>query len=268
MHPILEEYFESVGVEFFAVRDYGELRVTSPEIAAREDFVPKCAILFVLPYYTVTPKNISRYAASLDYHLGIRRIGEGLIARLREAFAEAHFKIYGDHSPIDEVHAALTSGLGIAGDNGLLINEKYGSYIFIADLLSDLPIEVLGEPTVTPIKGCHHCGACRRACPTGILRGEGADCLSAITQRKGELTEGEQALMRRYHTAWGCDLCQSVCPYNKDPLVTPIGFFHEETIGELSSELLASMDKHAFQKRAFAWRGRKVVERNLKIIEK
>ena len=268
MHPILSEYFAQMKIEYYAVRDYATLQVTAPEIAAREEFLPRSAILFVLPYYTVTPKNLSRYAASLDYHLGIRRIGEGLIARLREAFPDAHFKIYGDHSPINEVHAALTSGLGIAGDNGLLINEKYGSYIFIADLLSDLPIEVLGEPTVTPIKGCHHCGACRRACPTGILRGEGEDCLSAVTQRKGELTEEEKALMRRYNTAWGCDLCQSACPYNQNPLVTPIDFFHEEGIEELTSGLLASMNKQDFQRRAFAWRGRKVVERNLEILGK
>lgn len=267
MHPIIEEYFASVGVEDYTVRDYASLRVTAPEIAAREPFEPKSVILFVLPYYTGTPKNISRYAASLDYHLGIRRIGEGLIGRLREAFPDAHFKIYGDHSPINEVHAALTSGLGIAGDNGLLIHKKYGSYIFLADLICDLPVEVLGEETIRPIEGCLHCGACRRACPTGILRGEGTDCLSAITQRKGELTEAEQELMRRYHTAWGCDLCQSVCPYNRDPVVTPISFFHEERIEELTSELLASMSKQDFQRRAFAWRGRKVVERNLKILE-
>ena len=84
MHPILEEYFASVGVEDYAVRDYASLRVTAPEIAAREPFEPKSVILFVLPYYTGTPKNISRYAASLDYHLGIRCIGEGLIDAARE----------------------------------------------------------------------------------------------------------------------------------------------------------------------------------------
>ena len=99
-----------------------------------------------------------------------------------------------------------------------------------------------------------------------ILTGEGSDCLSAITQRKGELTDDEKSLMRKYNTAWGCDLCQSVCPYNREPKITPIAFFHRERISELTRDILDNMDKASFQRRAFAWRGRKTVERNLDIL--
>ena len=206
----LKEYFDSVRIDFFAVAKYEDLRVINERILKREDFSPKSAILFLLPYYTLTPKNISRYAASLDYHLIIREIGEGLIRVLREAFPDAKMKIYGDHSPIDEREAALTHGLGILGKNGLLINEKYGSYIFIADLLTDIDPSLLGVTEKGEIRKCTECGRCLAACPTGILRGEGCDCLSAITQRKGELTESEILLMQKYNTVWGCEDRKSV----------------------------------------------------------
>ena len=73
--------------------------------------------------------------------------------------------------------------------------------------------------------------------------------------------------MRKYNTAWGCDECQSSCPYNREPEKTPVTFFYRDRISELSRELLDSMDKAAFEKRAFAWRGRKTVERNLDILK-
>ena len=133
--------------------------------------------------------------------------------------------------------------------------------------MTDLSPELLGAITPLEVATCHHCGACKRACPTGILRGEGEDCLSAITQRKGELTESEMDMMRRYNTAWGCDLCQSACPFNREPVKTPIEFFYRERIDELTREKLDTMDKAEFNRRAFAWRGRKTVERNLEILK-
>lgn len=263
-----DTFFSSTGIEYYAVADIKNVRLTKGELLEREDFVPRSVILFLVPYYTLTPKNISRYAASYDYHLIIRKIGEGLSEALKADFPLAKMKIYGDHSPIDERSAALTHGLGILGDNGLLINEKYGSYIFIGDMICDIPPEKLGARETGEVRYCMHCGACKRSCPTGILRGESDACLSAITQRKGELEEWEKECMRRYNTAWGCDLCQSACPYNKNPEKTPVRMFYEDVIEELTSEGLSRMNKEDFQRRAFSWRGRKVVERNLEILEK
>lgn len=268
MKHIIKDYFTSQNIEYYAVLDYASCRQINRSIMEREDFEPKSVIVYLLPYYTGETVNISRYAASLDYHLALREYSEGLITALLAARPEARAKGYGDHSPIDEVGAALISGLGIVGDNGLTINEKYGSYVFIGDVVTDIPAEELGATEICDVKRCMHCGACKRACPTGILRSEGDDCLSAITQRKGELTDSECDLMRKYNTVWGCDLCQSACPYNKEPKITPLEFFHRERITELTREILDAMDKSSFMRRAFSWRGRKTVERNLDILNK
>ena len=73
--------------------------------------------------------------------------------------------------------------------------------------------------------------------------------------------------MKKHNTVWGCDLCQTVCPYNKAPRVTPIAFFKEALIPHLTLDILESMNDGAFSERAFAWRGRKTVERNLRLFE-
>ena len=267
MKEILKRYFESVGVEYYSVLSYTDCREINPNIRERESFMPRSVIVYLLPYYTGETVNISRYAASLDYHIALGEVAAGLIEALKGARPDCSAKGYGDHSPIDEVGAALRSGLGVVGDNGLILNERYGSYVFIGDVVTDIDPELLGAVEPVEVRRCMCCGACKRACPTGILRGEGTDCLSAITQRKGELADSEQALMRRYNTAWGCDLCQSSCPYNKEPRVTPIAFFHRDRIAELTREQLHAMDKESFRSRAFAWRGRKTLERNLDILK-
>ena len=265
---MLKEFFKNEGIEYFSVLDYKSCIEISPSIIEREDFTPKSVILFLMPYYTGETENISRYAASLDYHLAIREVGLGLSSYLSDKFPSAKMKIFGDHSPIAERHAALISGLGIAGDSGLLINEKYGTYVFIGDMITDIPAELLGKSPLCEIAACPHCGACKRACPTGVLRGESEECLSAITQKKGELTDEEKSLMVKHNTAWGCDLCQVCCPYNKNPEKTPLEFFYRERISRLDQATLDGMSKEDFKKRAFAWRGKKTVERNLEILER
>lgn len=262
----LRSLFSKLNIEYFSVISYADCRQIRGDIMDREDFLPRSVIIYLLPYYTGECQNISRYAASLDYHLAIKEVNLEIESHLKSHFPDAKMRGYGDHSPIDECHAALAAGLGILGDNGLIINEKYGSYVFVGDMITDIPPEELSALKPLPIKKCEGCGACKAACPTGLLCGKSLDCLSMITQKKGELSEEEKALMRKYNTAWGCDECQSVCPHNSSPKKTPLEFFYKERIDSLSSELLASMDKAAFSKRAFAWRGRRTVERNIEIL--
>lgn len=263
----LDRLFGSLSIDAYGALSIADVDIINEKLLLREDFKPKSILVFLVPYYAGETVNLSRYAAARDYHIAIREITERLIAGIKEKYPEAHAKGYGDHSPIAERAAALRAGLGILGDNGLIIHEKYGTYVFIGDVITDLPPEVLGAKPPQPIRTCEHCGRCRTACPTGILRGEGTDCLSAITQKKGTLSENEIALMRKYNTVWGCDLCQTACPHNRAPMLTPISFFREQRIPHLTAENLASLSDEAFMERAFAWRGRKTVERNVLLFE-
>lgn len=267
MNTEISKFFEEQKIEYYSVLDYADCIETNSRIMKRESFLPKSVIVFLVPYFVSIPKNLSVYAASEDYHIIIGELTEGLIARLSKVYPKNFFRGYGDHSPIDERAAAVSAGLGIVGDSGLLINEKYGTYAFIADVVTDVPPELLGAQRPTPVRNCIGCGRCKKACPTGVLRGDGDSCLSAITQKKGELSESEKELMRRCNTVWGCDVCQSVCPYNANPQKTPISFFYRDRIEELTSDVLASLDEESFSRRAFAWRGRKTVERNVLSLE-
>lgn len=263
MKDIIREYLKGQSIEYFSVLDYKSVREINSYIIEREDFLPRSVIVFLLPYYSGPTENLSVYAASVDYHTVLRRITDGLVSLLSEHYPKSHSRGYGDHSPIDERHAALISGLGMLGDSGLIINEKYGTYVFVGDVVTDVEPELLGACAPGEIIRCSHCGACLSACPTGILRGEGDDCLSAITQRKGELLETEIRLMREYNTVWGCDVCQSVCPHNSEHTLTPVQDFYDKRIQKLTSAEVSKMSKDELRSRAFGWRGRAVVMRNL-----
>lgn len=261
----INEFFEKEKIEYYAILDYNDLHQINPRIIERKNIEAKSVIIFLIPYYAGETVNLSKYAAAKDYHLYIKGITERLIQFLRAEYPENSFFGFGDHSPIDERYAALVGGLGILGENGLLINEKYGTYVFVADVISDLPKEKIGASAPKAIKKCKNCNACKNACPTGILAGKSAVCLSFVTQKKGELSEDEIKLIKENNTVWGCDVCQDVCPYNKDTKQTPIDFFKTSLIKNLTKEILDSMDEEEFSERAFAWRGRKTVLRNLEL---
>ena len=264
---MIAKLFQREKIEYFSSLSYKDVRVTREDIIAREDFVPRSVIVYLVPYYAGNTVNLSKYAAARDYHLYIRDLNRRLISDLKKAYPENSFKGYGDSSPIDERHAALSLGLGILGENRLLINEKYGSYIFIGEIITDLEPEILGVSSPKPTVHCDGCGICKSKCPTGSLRDFSCECLSSITQKKGELTENEVDLMRKCGTVWGCDVCQDVCPHNKDPRKTPVLFFKEDRIEELTEDVLHSMSREDFSERAFAWRGIKTLERNLEFMK-
>ncbi len=263
----LNKIFSAQGIECFGALSIADVAVIRAPLLEKEDFSARSVLLFLVPYYAGEAVNLSRYAAAKDYHLFMKALFLRIIDGIREKYPAVRAKGFADHSPIDERTAAMRAGLGVLGDNGLLIHEKYGSYVFIGEIFTDLLPEELFAKPARQMRTCEHCGLCKSLCPTGILRGESELCLSAITQKKGDLSDMEIGLIRKYNTAWGCDECQRSCPHNRSPLPSPIPFFHEDRIPWLTKEILGAMGKNAFSERAFAWRGRKTVERNLDILE-
>lgn len=271
MQAFLRQFFASEQIDAYAALDVRDVTLTRAYLVERLPFTPKTAILFLAPYYAGESENLSRYAAPRDYHLYMK----GLFSRFTDALAEynptRHAAGFADHSPINEREAAARAGLGILGDNGLIIHEKYGSFVFIGEILTDAPPDACGARAPISPPRCEGCGACRAACPTGILRGESDKCLSAITQQKAPLLEEDVALMKTANTVWGCDVCQTACPHNARAVrggsaLTPIPFFRKERITRITPTILAGMSDSDFADRAFSFRGRGILERNLKIL--
>lgn len=240
-------------------------RITRRYLLERVGIADGTVLCFAIPYYVgdAAPSNISRYARGRDYHVYVKQLSERMLPRLEQRYPDNRFALFADHSPIDERHAAVISGIGILGNNGLVITDDYSSYVFIAELVTDADI---GDAP-RPLRRCEGCGLCRTACPYHF---EG--CLSELTQRRGELSEQDRAAVRAGGSAWGCDICGEVCPHTRAALkrgsiYSPIPFFAEDRLPFLTSEQLAAMSDEQFALRAYSWRGRGVIMRNLKILE-
>ncbi|HOJ04743.1 MAG TPA: tRNA epoxyqueuosine(34) reductase QueG [Bacteroidota bacterium] len=158
--------------------------------------------------------RISRYAWGDDYHRLIDerlRLLEEQIVRLAP---DARTRRYVDTGPVLEKAWAVRAGIGWLGKNGNVLTRDYGSWVFLAVIITDLELEI-----DTPIADyCGSCTACIEACPTeAIVRPGVVDanrCLSYITiEHRGEFTEEQRSLDFQ---AWlyGCDTCQDVCPWN------------------------------------------------------
>lgn len=252
----LTEYLHAAGIPAAGTVPFSACKIQKQHLLT---FPAKTALMFLIPYYVPTGEhNLSLYAVAGDYHYYLRGFFDRILPTLHEAFPDASFAGFTDHSPIDEREAAAKAGLGIFGDNGLLIHPRYGTFHFIGEILTDLETDA----EVHEIGHCEHCGRCRTACPTP------GDCLSALTQKKGVLTAEEEATILRHGSCWGCDACQNCCPHNRNIEETPIDFFHRDRIPILTSERLDAMSDEFFATRAYAWRGRAVIARNLALFER
>ena len=256
MRKIFEDFFDGEKLYVRAEISAESLLVIQPHLMPENI---KSAIVWLIPYYTGKHenRNVSLYAVSRDYHLYARELNSRLCALAKAHFPNDEFYGFCDSSPVNEVAAAITAGLGVLGKNRLLINEKYGSFVFIGCLLSTLPPE---NPVGFAMKSCNGCGKCIKAC--GFLSGDRDYCMSDLNQKK-TVTDEELAAIRAEKIRWGCDVCQEVCPMNKEVSETPIEFFREEQLEWVTSEILENMPKDVFKKRAYSWRGKKTILRNV-----
>ena len=168
----------------------------------------------------LTLGKIARYAWGEDYHTIIEEKLEPLIAAIAERGGRC-WKGYVDHGPLLERAFAERAGLGFIGKNTTLITPDYGSWVFLAEVVTDLEL-------VEDLPMTSQCGSCRRcldACPTGALteayRLDARRCLSYLTiENKREIPEEYHPRMEGW--LFGCDLCQEVCPFNRRPIETDV----------------------------------------------
>ncbi|MCH2115260.1 MAG: tRNA epoxyqueuosine(34) reductase QueG [Pirellulales bacterium] len=215
-------------------------------------------VMLGMNYATVLPAQprvgqgrVSRYAwGKSDYHDLIRQRLHQLADSLRDLVPAAQTRGVVDTAPLLEREFAQMAGLGWVGKNTLLLSKKSGSYFFLAALLTDAP---LSYDTAHLADHCGNCRACLDACPTDAFVEpyvlDASRCISYLTI---ELQEAIPMELRKGMGQWafGCDVCQDVCPWNDvAPADAESAFQPEAEKNPLSLEALFDLDDDAFRRR-------------------
>ena len=273
----LDKAFAAAGAAAWGGLPFSELAadMTVEAVQKAEQLCPgpKTVLVAAFPYYAgERAGNLSLYARGLDYHTVVTGRLNTVCNFLKEKYENNIFLPAADNSPLSERQAAWRCGVGLRGKNGLVILPPYGTYVFLGTILTDAVPEL---PPSGPSPDCIGCGRCLSACPGGALGEKGVDlsrCLSELTQKKGELTGEEAALLKAHPLIWGCDCCQRVCPYNAAPALSPLPEFREELVDSLTGSDLEGLTNRTFREkygdRAFAWRGPAPLRRNLELGER
>jgi epoxyqueuosine reductase len=158
---------------------------------------------------------ISRYTLGRDYHKLIRKRLAQLAKRIEEEAGRGQYRAFVDSAPVLERAVAERAGLGWIAKNAMLINAEAGSWFFLGEIYTDLPLPV-NAPQQT--KHCGTCTACLEICPTDAFTGpfelDARKCISYLTiEHKGSIDPALRPLMG--NRIFGCDDCQLVCPWNK-----------------------------------------------------
>jgi epoxyqueuosine reductase len=157
---------------------------------------------------------VSRYALGRDYHKVLRQALQGLAEDMIGALGPMGYRVFVDSGPVLERALACKAGIGWIGKHTNLLAREAGSYFFIGEILTDLPLPVDEEASAH----CGSCSACIPACPTGAITAphqlDARRCISYLTI---ELHGAIPAELRRLlgNRIYGCDDCQLVCPWNK-----------------------------------------------------
>ena len=197
----------------------------------------KSIIVCVFPYHIEDKyeSNISRYCYGMDYHLVIKEKLNEICEEIKSVDEKFEYRVFADNGPLVDRYLAYLAGIGYYGVNNNLITDKYGSYVFIGYIVNNYDLEA-DNPTN---KTCIKCNKCVKYCPGNALEGNykmnPKKCLSYITQKKEELTLEEKDKMKKNKLIFGCDICQIVCPHNKD--------ICESNIEEFTTDLITNLDE-------------------------
>ena len=188
----------------------GTLRV----ITARMNYLPPDADDPAATLATGERAYIARYALGRDYHKVLRQRLQQLADRLAAEVGPFGYRVFTDSAPVLEVALAAKAGLGWRGKHTLLLARDAGSYFFLGEIYTDLPV----PPTPAVEAHCGTCTACIGACPTGAIVApyevDARRCISYLTiELKGSIPEALRPLIG--NRVYGCDDCQLACPWNR-----------------------------------------------------
>ena len=181
----------------------------------------KSVVSLLFNYYTPkkqTDKNapkISQYAYGEDYHFVVKRKLKTFFLRIQEEIGDVGGRVFVDSAPVMDKVWAEKSGLGWIGKNANLINNKNGSFFFIAELILDLDL----NPDNAAKDHCGTCTRCIDACPTDAIEQpyvvNGSKCISYLTIELKDAIVPDEFRGKMDNWMFGCDICQDVCPWNR-----------------------------------------------------
>ena len=189
----------------------GTLRV----ISVRMDYFPPDATGIQKVLNQPDRGFISRYALGRDYHKIIRKRLQKLVDWMQTEVGNFGYRVFTDSAPVLEKALAENAGLGWIGKHTNLINPQAGSWFFLGEIYTDLPLEISSSP---PTNHCGTCQACIDICPTQAIVApyqlDARRCISYLTiELKGSIpVEFRKSIGNRIY---GCDDCQLVCPWNR-----------------------------------------------------
>jgi epoxyqueuosine reductase len=199
------------------MENFFDLRVNPGKLVAGA----KSVITFLLNYYPEQERSphlpkISKYAYGTDYHEVIRKKLNHILQQIRERIGEIQGRGFVDSAPVLERSWAVRSGLGWIGKNANLINNKMGSFLFIATLIVDLELQY-DEPFAKDF--CGTCRKCVDACPTEAILDnkvvDGSRCISYLTIELKDALIPQSMSGKFDNWIFGCDICQDICPWNR-----------------------------------------------------
>lgn len=170
--------------------------------------------------------RIARYAWGKDYHDLIERKLAELAEWLRTRAPDAQIRGDIDHGPVLERAVAQEAGVGFIGKNTMLITDHFGSWVFLAELITTLTLQADRPQT----SQCGSCRLCLEACPTGAIVApyelDATRCISYLTiEFKRDFSPSQRAAVGDW--LFGCDICQEVCPYNAPPTNSDESWFQQ-----------------------------------------
>lgn len=215
-------------------------------IIGRMDYWPPDIIKAESVLADTNKAYISRYALGRDYHKVLRKRLQKLSTKIEDAIGPFGYRVFVDSAPVMEKPLAEKAGLGWVGKHSNLLNKDAGSWFFLGEIYTDLPL-----PIDAPVeKHCGTCQSCIDVCPTkAIIQPYVVDarlCISYLTiELKGAIPEELRPLMG--NRIYGCDDCQLCCPWNRFATDTPeTDFMPRHHLDDVTLLDLFSWDEETF----------------------